>query len=139
MMPTGENSMHLTEKRELRRFGWVFAGALLLFNIIYWYKNGQFNLILTGLSIAFVLVASIIPMILKPIYILWMKIGHLLGRINSVILLTLLYFLIIVPTGVFMRVFRLSSASFEFRKNVESYWISREHHSFSKENMNRLF
>lgn len=138
MMPTGENSMPLTEKKELRRFGWLFAGVLFLIDSIYYYKNGELHLFLTIFGSLFFLTATILPMALKPFYRVWMKIGSLLGRINSVILLTLLYYLIVVPTGVFMRLFRLSSASFDFRKDVESYWISREH-SFSKEDMKRLF
>jgi len=109
-----------------------------LFNALYWYKNGQVQIFLSVLAIAFAITATALPAVLAPLYRIWMKFGHVVGRINAVILLTLLYFLIIVPTGIFMRTFRLSSTRFDHSSGEDSYWIDRENR-FEKESMKRLF
>lgn len=49
--------------------------------------------------------ALLIPVILRPVYTTWMKIGHGLGWVNSRIILGILFYLLILPMGMIMRLF----------------------------------
>ena len=57
---------------------------------------------------------------------LWFKFGILLGRIVSPIIMALIFYLIIFPTGLLLRLFRKDVLGLRFDKNKKTYWISRD-------------
>jgi len=54
----------------------------------------------------------------------WMKFAHILGKINTTILLSIVYFVIIGIYSIIARLFKL--ITFPFRKTPETYWVTRE-------------
>ena len=68
------------------------------FILLKWYNFG-------GILFAIILVAFVAPAILKPIYLLWMFIGHWLGIINTYIIFTAIYFIIITPMSIISKLF----------------------------------
>ena len=54
----------------------------------------------------------------------WMKFAHTLGRINTTILLTILYFVIIGIYSIIARIIKL--ITLPFKKEPQTYWITRE-------------
>lgn len=61
--------------------------------------------------------ALLVPSILRPVYTIWMKVGHVLGWINTRIILGLLFYVLILPIGLIMR---LSGSDPMARKRDES-------------------
>ena len=105
---------------------------LLIFTIIWFFvfivialyplKSGQdVRLWAVGLSIIF-LALSFVPIILLPIYKLWVKFGMLVGKINSFLILNLLFYIIITPMGLIVRLFGGDLLSKKIDKNRDSYW-----------------
>ena len=130
----------MIKTRELRSFGLLLA---VVFGAIASYQysgSAQWPPLWTGLTLFFGGCALIWPRALKPIYRVWMKIGHVLGRINSTILLSLVFFLIVTPIGVLRRLtVRSFREVFTFRRNVDSYWIARTSDEQVASNMKQPF
>ena len=49
--------------------------------------------------------ALIVPVALRPVYATWMKIGHGIGWVNTRIILGLLFYVLVLPMGLIMRLF----------------------------------
>lgn len=108
-----------------RSFGWVVGGVLLV--IALWpllYASGPrlWALIPALLLIAF---AVIRPDVLRPLNKLWFRLGLLLGRIMSPIVLGIIYYLWITPIALILRLFNKRFLALEFEPDAESYWVVR--------------
>ena len=73
------------------------------------------------LGIAFAICAALAPSTLSPIFKVWMKIGGGLGWINSRVILALIYYTLIVPYGLVMRIFGKDSMQRGWQKNRSTY------------------
>ena len=65
------------------------------------------------------------PQILNPLTKLWIKFGELIGKFISPIVIGLIYFVILTPIGLLMRLFNKDLLNLKFSKE-SSYWIKRE-------------
>jgi len=95
---------HLDSKG-LRKFGITTAIIIaVLFGVIFPYLFDQsISIIPWSISAVLILWALIIPKSLNPIYHIWMKIGLVLGWINTRIILGAVFYLIVTPIGLFVR------------------------------------
>ena len=91
--------------RELRRFGLVLAAALVVVFalLVPWLFGRSWPRWPFAVAIALIALALAYPRALAPLHRGWMKAGHVLGAINSRIVLGTLFFLIIVPLGFLLR------------------------------------
>lgn len=103
------------DRTELRKFGLILGGGgLVLFGI--------FNAWWLCIASCVILISTFIqPLWLKIIYTPWMKIGNLLGWINTRILLGIVFFLIITPMGIMMRLLGKDPMQRCFEKKALSY------------------
>jgi len=69
---------------------------------------------------------TVIPAQLKPIYAAWLKVAHVIGKIITVLMLTLAYYTVITPAALLKRIFGGIPLSTKQDKNIKSYWIQRE-------------
>ena len=76
------------------------------------------------LAVLFLLITVIIPQVLLPLNKLWMRLGLLLGMIVSPIVLGIIFFGLVTPYGVVMRMFGRDELRLKFTKK-SSHWISR--------------
>ena len=77
------------------------------------------------IAIIFLTLALVKPQILNPLTKLWIKFGELIGKIISPIVIGLIYFVILTPIGLLMRIFNKDLLNLKFSKK-NSYWIKRE-------------
>ena len=93
------------DARQLRKFGFIMAGMIALFfgALFPWLKHFTPPLWVWGLAGAFALAGLLIPRGLGPIYVVWMKLGSVLGWINSRIILGIVFYAIILPIGMIIR------------------------------------
>ena len=77
--------------------------------------------------------------ILRFFYKLWMKFAAVLGWINTRILLTIIYFLLISPMAVILRIFGKKFLLMGFDKNASSYWEERPQKAQNNESYFRQF
>ncbi len=130
------NKIFNKKKNTNKSFGIVF---FIFFFIIGLYPiiNGE-NLRVWSIfvSLIFLILGLINANILTPLNILWVKFGMLLGKFVSPIIMGLIFFLVVTPTGVIMRLFKKDLLKLK-KKNVNSYWIKRK--SETKSEMKNQF
>lgn len=112
--------------RELRQFGWMFAGAIaLVFGLVIpWLWNMAWPRWPWLLAAVFAVWATLRPTGLRIVYRVWMKLAHVLGWINTRLILALVFYGVIAPIGILMRLFgydpllrRWESARKSYRKD----------------------
>jgi hypothetical protein len=110
--------------KQNRKFGYVVGTALLVlaaFRIFIRHQNMWW--ILAAIAVILLLLALVKPLWLNPLRLVWDKIGHVLGIINTYILLTLFYFVILTPLSLIMRLFGKDILKLKRNKN-NTYWES---------------
>lgn len=65
--------------------------------------------------------AVVYPKILRPVNELWIKIGNVLGFINSRIILGIMFFLLIFPIGLVLKLFGKDSMNRKFNDKIKTY------------------
>lgn len=116
------------DKKELRKFG-LLMGLLivLIFGVIIpLIKHHQIPWIPWIIGIAFWLWALVAPSTMKGFYGLWMKLGSVLGFINTRIILIIVFYLIVTPLGTVKRLFGYNPMRLGFDKKVDTYRIEAQ-------------
>jgi hypothetical protein len=102
-------------------------------------KGGGINYYLSLPGAALFLAGILYPKILSPFHAVWMKIGHILGKINSFIILSAVFYVIVTPMRLIHLLFS-KERNFGFRTGAASYWIKRSPDTDNfKETMKRQF
>ena len=119
--------------KELREFG-LFTGGIIavLFGLILPLFHGH-SLPIIPWVIAIILVglAIFLPKSLDPIYRVWMKIGLYVGWLESRIVLSIVFFIILTPMAFIMKLFNRDTMARKFDFQVETYRISSKIHPHS--------
>ena len=113
------------KKSSNRSFGILFFVVFLGFGLWPLTKNQPINLILISISIIFLILGVLNSKTLSPFNNLWIKFGELLGRIIAPIVMALVYFIILTPISLLVRVFGKDLLGLKFLKKQNSYWIKR--------------
>ncbi|MBS38984.1 MAG: hypothetical protein CMO26_24065 [Thiotrichales bacterium] len=108
-----------------RTFGFVFAVVFAI--IAAWPLMDGEGIRLWAATIcgAFTLVAVVIPRLLAPLNRLWMAFGDVLHRITNPLVLGIMFFGVITPMALVMRVLRKDLLNLKRRPNAESYWVEK--------------
>ncbi|MDA9604049.1 SxtJ family membrane protein [Candidatus Pelagibacter sp.] len=108
-----------------KSFGIVFFIVFLL--IAFYPLINQENIRIWSLviSLVFLILGLRNSNILSPLNKLWFKFGILLGKIASPIVMGMIYFLVVTPTGLLMRLFGKDILNLKFN-NEKSYWIEKK-------------
>lgn len=114
-------------KTELRKFGLIMAMMVVaIFGLLLpWLWSGRFRPWPWWIGGAFAAFAVVWPAALKWVYIAWMKIGGVLGKINTTIILGLAYWLIFTPLGVVLRLIGKDTLAKGWREDVQTYRVPK--------------
>jgi len=121
----------LTRKQDVegssdRSFGVVFAVALLLIALWPLWRGEGLRWWAAGVAAAFALIAMARPSLLAGLNRQWTKLGVLLGQVVSPIALGLLFYGVITPLGLVMRLAAKDPLRLKLERGADSYWIRRE-------------
>jgi hypothetical protein len=108
-----------------RTFGLVMAGALALVALLNGWHHGRMWPWEAALAALFLLAALFRPALLHPLNRLWMKLGLLLHKIVNPIVMGLLFYGTIWPTGAIMRIRGRDLLRLRREPASDSYWIAR--------------
>lgn len=122
-----------------RFFGLTFFGFFLIVALWPLLKHAPVRLSALGLALGFLAVALIAPVLLGPLNRLWLKFGVLLHAITSPIILGVMFYLVITPFGLVMRLAGKDLLSLKIDPQSPSYWIRREPPGPAKNSLNRQF
>ena len=109
-----------------RSFGFVVGGILLVIALWPLHAGLQPHWWALAAALPLIALAAIQPSLLAPVNKLWFKLGMLLGRIISPVVLGIVYFLWITPFALVMRWMGKKLLALGFEPDANSYWIVRE-------------
>ena len=107
-----------------KSFGIVFFVVFLLISIYPLINNESIRLWSLIVAIIFLILGVLNSNFLSPLNKLWFKFGILLGRIISPIIMGFIFFLVVTPTGLIMRLLGKDILNLKF-SNYKSYWIEK--------------
>ena len=108
-----------------KSFGILFSILFLVIALYPLYDSQAPHLWLIIVSTIFLLLAFLSPRLLSIPNKLWFKMGIFLSSIISPIVITLIYLVSIVPTGLIMRFLGKDLLKQKLDKNAKSYWVKR--------------
>ena len=76
-------------------------------------------------ALIFLMLAILNPKLLSPFTKLWIKLGELIGKFISPIIIGIIYFLVLTPIGLLMKMFKKDLLNLKFSKN-QTYWVKRK-------------
>ena len=109
-----------------KSFGLLFFVVFLIIGL--WpLKNGQsLNFYFITASLVFLILGLLNSKLLSPLNKSWIKLGEILGIIIAPIVMALVYFVILTPVSIIVRVFGKDLLGLKFLKEKETYWIKRK-------------
>ena len=108
-----------------RTFGILFFVVFLLIGLWPLINLGEPRIWSLIISVIFVILGLINSKLLSPLNKIWVMFGELIGKIIAPIVMGIIFFLIITPIGLFMRLIGKDLLQTKFSKK-NSYWINRK-------------
>ena len=108
-----------------RSFGILFFIVFLLIAIWPVLNSESVRIWSILVSLIFLILGLINSKLLTPLNVTWIKFGEILGIIIAPIVMALIYFVILTPIGLFLRLIRKDILNLNFSK-ANSYWIKRK-------------
>jgi hypothetical protein len=132
MTKAAQSGLHETFDREEevqgssdRGFGFVFAGFFALVAIVRWWKDQGYAGWFAAAALAMLLLALIRPSVLAPFNRLWTKLALLLSKVMNPVIMGILFFLVVTPIGLAMRLLGKRPLALEIDPAAKSYWVER--------------
>lgn len=116
-----------------RNFGIVFSIVFLLIALWPLLKQNDVRIWSLIISIIFLILGLLNSSILLPLNKLWFKFGILLGSIVAPIVMGIVYFLVVTPTGLIMRMLRKDLLNLK-KNNKNTYWIDKDNSNSNLKN-----
>ena len=110
-----------------KSFGIVFFVVFLLIGIYPIINDNNPRYWSLLLSIIFLFLGIINSKILTPFNIIWFKFGILLGNIVSPIIMGIIFFFVVTPIGLLMRILKKDLLNLKYN-NDKTYWIKKSNH-----------
>ncbi len=126
-------------RKENRRFGLVMAAALLVLGAVSFALGGRAALWLAGTAVLMAVAAWAVPGLLNPLRVVWMKLAGVLGAVNSWIILSVIFAVVVTPVALAMRMLGRSPIARGPDPARISYWQEREPGEFTAPRMERQF
>ena len=107
-----------------KSFGVVFFIVFLIVSIYPLINNGELRIWSLITAIIFLILGLINSKVLTPLNKLWIKFGLLLGKVISPLIMGIIFFLVVTPTALIMRIIGKDLLNLKFN-NKKSYWIEK--------------
>ena len=109
-----------------RSFGLLFFLVFLILGLWPLKNSLDPNLYLISISAVFLILGLTNSKILTPLNKLWIKFGEILGMIIAPLVMALVYFIVLTPISLIVRIFGKDLLGLKFLKQIDSYWINRK-------------
>ncbi len=117
-----------SSKADLRKFGFTMAGAFGLFGGLAAWRlpaGGIYGYLL-GAAAFFLIFGLVLPGALKPVQKVWMTLALLMGWVMSRVILVVVFFIVVTPIGLFLRLSGKDILDKRSGVKRESYWTGHK-------------
>jgi len=118
-----------------KSFGIVFSIFFLLISVYLLLNNNPIYYWSLFVSFIFLVLGLMNSKILSPLNLLWFKFGILLGKIVSPVVMGIIFFLVVTPISIILKIFGKDVLNLKFNNN-KTYWIVKDG---PKSNMKKQF
>ena len=126
-----------TKGREIINFAVLFSLITVLVIAFFDITNKTENYLL--LFLVYLLIGVSKPVILKYPYLAWMSLSFILGEVVFKLLFTIFYYILILPIGLLMRLFKGDFLKKAYDSKLKSYWKDYDASRLKKENLENLY
>ena len=109
-----------------KSFGLLFFVVFLIIGVWPLKNSENLNLYFITASAAFLILGLLNSKLLTPLNKSWIKLGEILGMVIAPIVMALVYFAILTPVSLIVRIFGKDLLGLKFLKVKETYWIKRK-------------
>lgn len=120
------NIVHEKSKLEFRKFGYTLGVFLLGLGLIFSLLSYQSASVVIVAGVILLVLGLLLPIFLRPFYIIWMSFAIVMGFIMTRLILTVIYYFVFFPVAMLMRVLRKELLEQKLDPESESYWRLRE-------------
>jgi len=114
------------QKSEWRKFAIGLAVILFIIATIQLFLGKNIYLYFYISSVVVLLIGLVVPIVIKPVYILFSFVGFGIGWVMTKILLMLLFYLVFTPISFILKIFNKHLLDLQFDREEESYWITKD-------------
>ena len=115
----------MDKKNSNKSFGVLFFIVFLLIALWPLFKGDSLRIWSLLIAIIFLVLGLLNSKILNPFKRIWIKFGEILGKMIAPLVLSIVYFIVITPIGLLLRIFGKDLLGIKFLKK-KSYWIKRD-------------
>ena len=108
-----------------RSFGIVFFIVFFLIALYPLSYSGELRVWSIIISLIFLVLGLLNSKILTPLNKLWFKFGIFLSKIISPLIMGIIFFFVVTPIGLIMRIFGKDVLNLKYNKKNRSYWIEK--------------
>ena len=116
----------MNKKSSNKSFGILFFLVFLGLGLWPLTNDNNPNIYLIIISIIFLILGLLNSKLLSPLNSFWIKFGELLGKIIAPVVMAIIYFLILTPISLMVRLFGKDLLGLKFSKQLKTYWIKRK-------------
>jgi hypothetical protein len=120
-----------------RSFGFVFFVAFAIIGFLWRESWAQWAWYTASLMV--LMVALVAPSLMRPFNKAWHMLGLMMGRVMTPIVMAILFYLVVTPTGLIMRTLGKDPMRLRIEKETKSYWIDRQPPGPDPKSMNLQF
>ena len=113
-----------TNQSSNKNFGIVFFIVFILISLYPLLNSENIRFWALIISLIFLFLGILNSQILTPLNKLWFKFGIFLGKIISPLIMAIIFFLVVTPTGLLMKLWRKDLLNLKFN-NKKTYWIEK--------------
>ena len=122
-----------------RNFGMVFAFVFTIIGLFPLLHGNPPRLWGFGVAGVFFVLGLFIPRVLRPLNRAWFAFGMLLGRIIAPIVMSLVFLITVIPTGLMLRIFGKDPMRRKLQPEAQSYWQDRDEETDPMRSMKNQF
>jgi hypothetical protein len=127
------------EQTSNRGFGVVFTVVFALIAASQWSHAGSSWPYWAGAAVVILLVSLFAPAMLAPMARLWMRLALALSKVMTPVIMAVIFFGSVLPTGFLMRLFGKDPLRLKWHKKEATYWIARTPEGPAPESFTKQF
>ena len=112
--------------KDLRSFGLILAAGFFVIGTLSVVRHPRPGRVALGLSIAFMITGLLVPNLLRYIHRVWMLLGNAVGWINTNLILTIFFYMVVTPVGSLMSLVGTDPMNRKFDPKAETYRVTRK-------------
>ena len=124
----------MKSKSSNKSFGILFFIVFLIIGVWPLFKGNEANLYFLFTSLGFLILGLINAKILAPLNNSWVKLGEILGKIISPIVMLAIFLFVVTPISILIKIAKKDILNLKFNNKIKSYWIERKENVGSMKN-----